>query len=384
MFAKYSARYLAPVALIALSSVTATAPAAPQPRPGTVVSVRPLGADELIPQAAKGFRIIYRTAGQNGEPQVSGGSVYLPAGTPPAGGRALVSWAHGTSGMTAGCAPNLTGGMADTFNETPQLSTYLARGYAVAATDYIGLGGPGTYEYLASRAAGHAVLDIVRAARRLDPGLAKSFAIAGHSIGGQAALAAARMHPGYAPDLDLRGTLAYAPTSNVEDLIGTLGRPGVPAVPALNGLHARLVMILAGLDHARPDVRVTDFLSPHGKEAIAIARRGRDCVKSLESAVAGKPIGLLFSAPLSDPQLMAALRDYLAVPTTGHRRPLLLLQGAADTVQPIPTTVLLQQQLRHSGADSHLATHASASHFTILNSAAPEAQAFLARVLTVR
>lgn len=377
-------RYLILVAIAALSSAAATGSAAAQPdtggAPGAVVSSRPLNAGELISGAASGYRITYRTTGQNGEAEVSGGTIYVPEGATPADGRPVVSWAHGTSGMTAGCAPTINGGMADRFDETPQLSTYLAHGYVVAASDYIGLGGGGVYEYLAGRAAGQAVLDIVRAGHAVDAGLSESFVLAGHSIGGQSVLAAAGMSAGYAPELDLRGTLAYAPTSNVEDVIALLSRPGVPVLPGLDGLHARLVMILAGLDHARPDLGVTDYLSPHGHEVLAIARAGNDCLASLEAAVTGKSVGELFTTSLPE-SVISALRDYLSVPPTGYRGPVVLLQGGSDTVQPVPTTVLLQQQLQSAGTDSRLVLHAPATHFTILKFADPEAQAFLARVL---
>ncbi|MFD5179793.1 lipase family protein [Nocardia sp. NPDC058379] len=369
-------------AVLALTSMTAAGRASAQPpEPGSVVTARELTGGELIPGAARGYRLLYRTTGQHGEPQVSGATVLVPAGDPPEGGWPMVSWAHGTSGMTYGCAPNLDGGQADTFDETPQMSTYLDQGYAVAATDYIGLGGPGTYEYLAWRAAGHALLDAVRAGHTVDPRLSRSFVAAGHSIGGQAALAASRLWPDYAADLDLRGTVAYAPTSNIGEAIAALARPGTPALPGLDGLHARLVMILAGLDHARPDIGVADYLTPHGRHLLDVARAGEDCLGVLEAAVAGRPVGALFAAPLADPPLMTALADYLDPPTDGFRRPVLLLQGDADRVQPMPTTVLLQEQLRFAGADSRLVRHPSADHFAILVATAGETRSFVAGVL---
>ncbi|MFF0543643.1 lipase family protein [Nocardia thailandica] len=381
-------RHTALAALVALVTATGIGPVLAQPvgsaGPGTVVSSRELTAAELIPGAARGYRVLYRTTGHNGQPEVSGASVFVPAGAAPAGGRAVVSWAHGTSGMTQGCAPNLNGGIADTFDETPHMSTYLARGYAVTAADYIGLGGPGTYEYLAWRAAGHAVLDAVRAGAAVDPTLSRSFVAAGHSIGGQAALAASRLWTDYAPDLDLRGTLAYGPTSNVVDAITGLGRPETPALPGLDGLHARLVMILSGLDHARPDLRVTDRLSDHGRKVLGIARAGEACLGELEAAVTGQAVGRLFVTPLADPPLPEALADYLTVPTDGHQRPVLLLQGGVDKVQPLPTTALLQEQLRAAGADSTLAVHPSADHFSVLDAAAADEGGFLDRVLPAR
>ncbi len=383
-------RNLVLAAVVALSSVAmmaaevSGAPVRESTVPGTVLSSQPLSAEQLIPAAARGYRLIYRTTGQNGEPVVSGGSVYVPAGTPPPGGWRVVSWGHGTSGMTEGCTPNLDGGMADTFNETPQLSSYLTAGYAVEATDYVGLGAEGVYEYLGGRAAGHAVIDIVRAAQALEPALSHSYVLAGHSIGGQSVLAAAQMSSNYAPELDLHGTLAYAPTSNVDDMISALARPGVPAMPFLDGFQARLVMILAGLAHARPELHVGDYLSPWGKQAVDIARAGRGCMSGLDAAIAGKPIGSLFSKPISDPAITAAIQDYLGVPTAGYHRPVALLQGASDTLQPVPTTLLLQQQLQQSGVDSQLHLYPSATHFTVLSLAAADSAAFLERTLPAR
>ncbi len=380
-------RRAALAALLALSPITGTAVATARPAPagpGDIVESRPLTPAELIPGAARGFRIVYRTTGQNGEPAISGGDLFLPAGAAPPGGRPVVSWAHSTSGTTRGCTPNLDGQRADGFDETPQLSAYLARGYAVEATDYIGLGADGVYEYLAGRAAGHAVLDIVRAGRTSDPGLSESVVLAGHSIGGQSVLFAAASAPDYAPDLDVRGVLSYAPTSNVDGVIAAVAGPELPAAPALDGLQVRILMILAGLDHARPELHVLDHLSPWGRQMLAVAEAGRDCMGAIEAAVAGQPLGRLYAEPLSDPAIGAALRDYLGVPTTGYRAPVLLLQGVPDTVQPMPTTLLLQEQLRQGGADSRLRLYPSATHFTVLPQAADDDRAFLLGVLPNR
>ncbi|RJO68425.1 hypothetical protein D5S18_34045 [Nocardia panacis] len=382
---KVPLRHTVVAALAALGSVLACGVSAAQPpsAPGAAEWSRPLDRSDLIPLAAKGYRLVYRTTGQNGEPQVSGGNIYLPEGAPPPGGWRVVSWGHGTSGIAQGCAPNLTGGMADTFNEIPQMSTYLAQGYAVAASDYIGLGAPGPYEYLAGRAEGHAVLDIVRAGRSVDPELSESVVLAGHSIGGHAVLFAARLAADYAPELDLRATLAFAPTSNVEDLITAISRPEL-AVPLPEGLQVRALMILAGLGRTQPDLHATDYLSDRGRQVLALAESGAGCLKSADAAVAGQPFGQLFAKPVADPALIAALRDYIAVPTTGYQGPLLLLQGGVDTVQPLPTTVLLQQQLQQGGTDSRLRLYPSATHFTLLPQARADTEAFLAQTLPSR
>ena len=93
------------------------------------------------------------------------------------------------------------------LNSPGVLATWLKKGYAIVGTDYQGLGTPGTHRYLGGVDEGRSTLDIVRAARQLDPRVGKTFAIAGHSQGGHAALWAADLAPKWTPDLKLRGTV---------------------------------------------------------------------------------------------------------------------------------------------------------------------------------
>ena len=50
----------------------------------------------------------------------------------------------------------------------PLLQRWLKAGYAVVRTDYEGLGTPGAHPYLIGASEGRAMLDMVRAARKLD------------------------------------------------------------------------------------------------------------------------------------------------------------------------------------------------------------------------
>ncbi|WP_345029988.1 lipase family protein [Kutzneria kofuensis] len=64
-----------------------------------------------------------------------------------------------------------------------------AQGYAVALTDYEGLGTPGTHTYAVSRSEGHALLDVARAASKVDgAGISPTAPVGvfGYSQGGQA------------------------------------------------------------------------------------------------------------------------------------------------------------------------------------------------------
>ncbi len=96
----------------------------------------------------------------------------------------------------------------------------LAEGYAIAATDYPGLGVDAPSSYLLGVPESNSVLDIVRAAQRIDGVHASSRVVLwGHSQGGQAALFAAERAAEYAPELDIRGVAVAAPAANLNALM---------------------------------------------------------------------------------------------------------------------------------------------------------------------
>ncbi len=90
------------------------------------------------------------------------------------------------------------------FMDASVVKSALNKGWAVAVTNYEGIGMPGTHTYAIKDSAGHAVLDVVRAAMRLSSaGLSTSAPVViwGYSEGGQAATAAGELQPSYAPEL---------------------------------------------------------------------------------------------------------------------------------------------------------------------------------------
>ena len=105
----------------------------------------------------------------------------------------------------------------------PLLQRWLKAGYAVVRTDYEGLGTPGEHPYLIGRSEGYSMLDMVRAARKLDKHLGKQVIISGHSQGGQSALFAASLAPKWTPELKVRGTVALAPVSHLAEQLPLLG-----------------------------------------------------------------------------------------------------------------------------------------------------------------
>ena len=206
---------LSPVAAEAQEDILSTLQGLlPDGAAGTLIQADPLAG---APDGASAYRILYRSTGLHGEPITVSGMVVVPASEPPAEGRPIVAWAHPTSGVVPRCAPSLA---RKRFQFIAGLKDMLARGYAVAATDYPGLGTPEVHPYLVGESEGRAVLDSVRAARQV-PGVGsgRRFAVWGHSQGGHAALFTGLLAESYAPDLELVGVAAAAPATELATLL---------------------------------------------------------------------------------------------------------------------------------------------------------------------
>ncbi|MCL2534574.1 MAG: lipase family protein [Nocardiaceae bacterium] len=306
--------------------------------PGTLVETTGLDPAAWIPGAASGIRVTYWTLGPLGRPALSTGAVFLPPGNPPPGGWPVVSWAHGTVGLADRCAPTVTGKIGG-----PYLGHWLAQGYAIVATDYVGLGTPGTHPYLDGASEAHSVIDMVRAARVIEPILSPHWVVLGQSQGGQAAMVTASLATRYAPELDYRGGVATGAPSNLENL-APLVRPEFPQLP-LTGTTVFVSYILAGLRATRPDLDIDSYLSDVGRAAVTAAET--NCYEDMEPLLRNVSVGDLVVRPLDEP-VLSALRDMLGVPTSGYDRPVFLGQGLTDDVVPAPLTFKLAADLAAS------------------------------------
>jgi acetyl esterase/lipase len=166
---------------------------------------------------ATAYKVLYRSTKPDGTPIAVSGIVIVPAGQAPASGWPIVAWAHPTTGVVPHCAPSLA---LFVFQQIAGSRHLLENGYAVAATDYPGLGTPGPHPYLVGESEARAVIDSVRAARSF-PGLENStrYAVWGHSQGGQAALFTGMISKSYAPELQLVGVAAAAPATDLSALM---------------------------------------------------------------------------------------------------------------------------------------------------------------------
>jgi hypothetical protein len=190
-------------------------PATVSATPGTVLKAESMAfyLDPLrtLRSTARATRVMYATRDRAGSPIAVTGTVLVPP-VPwiGPGQRPVIGYAAGTQGMGDQCAPSRQLAAGSEY-EGAFISGLLTRGYAVAMTDYQGLGTPGTHTYMVREAQAHAVLDMVRAAQRL-PGTGLPAAgpvmLAGYSQGGGASAAAVELAPTYAPELKLEGAVA--------------------------------------------------------------------------------------------------------------------------------------------------------------------------------
>ena len=210
-------------------------------------------SDGAGPISTDAQRIMYTSVGSRDQAVAVTGT-YLQPRAPWAGPgtRPLAVIAPGTQGQADHCAPSKTfQTLAGVRTDPPgvgfgyeliQAYALLDRGYAVAVTDYEGLGTPGIHSYVHREAQARAVLDLARAAQDVpgsDIGSAPRTVFAGYSQGGGAVAAAAELHPQYAPEVNLVGTAAGSP---VADLLATLEQIDGTAIAgvigyALNSLY---------------------------------------------------------------------------------------------------------------------------------------------------
>ena len=169
------------------------------------------------PAGASAYKVLYRSTKPDGTPIAVSGIIIVPPGQPPVGGWPIVAWAHPTTGVVSRCAPSLA---LFVFQQMAGSKRLLEGGFAIAATDYPGLGTPGPHPYLVGDSEARAVIDSVRAARSF-PGLENStrYAVWGHSQGGQAALFTGMNAKAYAPELQLVGVAAAAPATDLTALM---------------------------------------------------------------------------------------------------------------------------------------------------------------------
>ena len=315
-------------------------------RPGDVLERHPL-PDGLWPaHAADAARIVFRGTGYDGSGRAAGGSVFLPFGSPPPGGWPVISYA-------TGLAPELT------VPERVHVARWLTAGYAVTVADHHGLG---PHPYLNGEAVADDLADIVRAARKADSHVGRTWLVVGFSRGAHAALFTGLVASRYAPELDFRGTVAIAPPVHPPLLAAELtadgGGPVSPLVPFL----------LAGVG--------AEFLTPIGRTLVSLAGRGTfDEVAEAAWRVTNDDGGF---TDLHRRPGVAPVLDACRVPVSRMDRPVLLTGGDDDDVVPADVVARYYREVRQTGADVRFDRH-DTTHLGLLRAGLDEIVAWARR-----
>ncbi len=331
----------------------------PDGEPGQLIWAREIGA----PAGAIGWRVLYLSRSVDGRDIAVSGLVFAPDADAGAEGadRPILAYAHGTTGLADECAPSRRGPSGVVA------SAYLSRGFVVTATDYEGLGTPGSHPYVVGLSEARSVLDGVRAAQQLlGTGAGDRVIVSGHSQGGGAALIAGELAPTYAPELDLLGVVAGAPVSELREL----------ATSHTDEFFGYVAMGVAGFHAGYPDLALDAVLT---RDAIAeLAEIDRLCVEEILARYRGVSPELFFAR---DPGTVEAWASRLEENSPGVRpaaSPVFLFHGSSDEQVPLAASEqVLNRYCQSGGAPVTLELYDGATHSSVLDAAHDDVLAFV-------
>lgn len=346
-------------------------------RPGDIIRAEPMDA-YLAPGVrirARSWRVLYRSTGAVGEPTAVSGTILVPGreGRRQAP-RPVIGYAVGTHGIGDRSAPSRL--LARGWEwEAGLIAMLLARGWAVAITDYQGLGTPGDHTYMVGRALGPNVLDSIRAARALCPEELPEqgpAAIIGYSEGGAAAAWAAQLQPTYAPDVPLLGVAAGAAAADVET-----------AGPSLDGSFFSFFITYGGIGYAAayPELDLDRYLTPMARASIAAMRES----SILQAALFGPRF--VRASDLTQPNVLELpdWRKRLRENRLGKIKPaapVLLHHARRDQIVSFVQSTNLRQDWERLGADVRLyVTRGGVDHISGAMAGTPIAVEWIARRL---
>jgi pimeloyl-ACP methyl ester carboxylesterase len=328
----------------------------PAGRPGQLIRIQEVGeANGRVT-----LRIMYHARDAQDRDRAVVGIATYPTARPPKRGWPVISTAHGTTGIASECAPSRFGGAAP--------------GWGVdgvwVMTDYIGLGPVGElHPYLSKTAEGNAVIDAVRAVRRLpDAHAGKRWVTIGHSQGGHGAMAAAELAHEHAPELKLVGTVALAPGAMFDRVYGGID-PIVTSILTLMSLY--------GGASEHPEIDVTDYVTPAAQQvAASVFETG--CLDEITEALIPVALAGPFTA---DPRTTEPARSIILENDVGNVRvkkvPLFLASGTVDDRVVIERVRDLFDRLCANGQVTEFVVVEGADHGSVIPLTAAQVKDFI-------
>ena len=336
-----------------------TPPAQIPSTPGTIIRTEPLGVD--VP-GGTGFRVLYSSVGPKGEPVAVSGMMFISNKPAPPGGRPGIGQAHGTVGLAPQCAPSRSKNVLGDTDDW--LNIAMDNGYAVAATDYLGLGTPGPKTYLIGEQEAADVVNSVRALRNFEPSQAgKRWIVWGHSQGGHSALWTGKLAEKMAPELDLIAVGAAAPAAELMVIMqnqwnGTIGWVIGPEA-------------LVSFKDRYPDRDFDAIISDLGKRQLDKLLSECTTPAALQGAAYEKFGGQFFkSSPVDSPAWAQTGLAQTPQPLPASM-PLFMSEGTADTIVLSGSNALMQEEWCAAGSDMAVQWLGGVGHLQVAVASGP-------------
>jgi pimeloyl-ACP methyl ester carboxylesterase len=345
------------------------------PAPGQLLRQEKLEPTLGLAKAGPQYRILYSsTDGIDGKsPIVVSGLLFLPPGEPPAGGWPLMAWGHETAGMADICAPSWVGysPRIEAF-----LNAWLARGIAVVATDYQGLGTVGPHPYMAVRPGAYGMLDSVRAVQKSFPAIGRKILLAGYSQGAGAAFGAAALQPSYAADIDIRGVITTGISYTTPETVATM-RDATANQASYTLIYPLCIALVA--QQSDPALKEADMFSDKALPLFEATRHA--CIGQL--VIDALSAGLTRNESLK-PGYAAALDKilpWLEYPSVKLAKPVFMGIGEMDSDAPARLQLALAKNACAAGTIVEAHLYAGGTHDAAVALSLPAAIRFADKVL---
>ncbi len=327
-------------------------PSDPPRQPGALLRSERL-KDVRLPAGTRGWRILYATTVDDNTPATAVATVFAPT-DPPAGLRPVIAWEHGTTGLLQKCMPSLFSAPSAGI---PGRDRIVKAGWVVVETDYSFAENGGPHPYLIGEGEARSELDAVRAARKMSElPIDKRMVAWGYSQGGHAALWTGIIGPRYAPELEILGIAAIAPAANIENILAMNVAIDKLFGPYLALAYSRFYHDITfeqairpeALDAARQMVNLCDTVPPEDS----------DRMEALAASFNGPAL-----ATSSNKALQARIEQN--TPDGLIKAPVVIAQGASDTIVPPSATDAYVNERVRAGQKLEYWKFLGRDHFTI-------------------
>lgn len=337
-------------------------------KPGDLLKLQRIDASTLKNAANQTlYKMQYTTVDLDGSLAPCSGFIALPS-TPQKEKHRLLAWAHGTSGLEERCAPSTS----PTLYDAP-IDKFLAKGYAIVGTDYVGLGNNyTTHKYLSASAQASDVYYSTLAARKAFGNmLSEAWMSYGHSQGGGVSWKLAESAH-VKNDKNYLGTVAMSPATHIVEAglvqYDTFSYPAIAAA------------LQPSLSRAYPNNVTGNILSDVSFKRFQLEKQAQMCGSTVFSMFV-----TLDKAQVVNKTAVAEMMPQFEAwqsreaPALGDKSPapVLVIQGLSDDLVQPNTTVDAVETSKRAGNDVKLSLYKGQDHAGVIKAASDEYVAWI-------